>query len=414
MYVSKTHSPLTPFYAVASENTWQVNQESIKYLNRICQIYAPEFNIPTTLDLAIVDRYVNEHLSPSLINLIVTKLYQTFLVRQSIANNSIHRIWVNFIHYINSTRLVPRLWNQLPAYKRTNEKLELFQNAALLSPIKLFTNFNPEYDNLNLLNGIERWTYRSLRNFIYGQIRDRGEPLFGLTNTGVVAKLSLSYLRDTRSSYVSKERVILDTFLVQIFKNYLKRSRIRTNQLKLNDWEEIHREVDRQWHNLKLDFPPPSIEKIKQDLDIIGDCVRKDSEMQQIDSLDRGLNNDSNQTLGETILAKPEDNIDLEDKESVRKGCKQLRPVMAAAITKLDAIDSQILDLLYRQGLKQEEIGKKIGEDQPTVSKMLRKIYKHLLTAIHQQIDNPNNSAKKIDRISIAAMKQALKIFYQN
>jgi RNA polymerase sigma factor (sigma-70 family) len=413
MYDFRTHSRLTGLYAVAGDRQLQVDRESIRYLNCILASILPEFCLPTTPNCYAVDRYINENLSPSLINLVVTKLYQTFLLETSIdttIDSPSHYIWINFIHYINSTKLVPKLWNQLPVYKRTNEKLELFENAALLSPVKLFTNFDPNYDDLDLLASIERWTYRSLRNFIYGQIRDRGEPLFGLKDLGVVAKLTLSYIRSVRSRYVSKDRLILDTFLIQIFKNYLKRSRILTNQLKPHNWEEIHQEVEIQWHNLELNSPPPSIEKIKQALDAIGDCVRRDNEIRPLDSLDRGLNSDSKQTLGETISSVG----NVEDRESVLEGYKQLRPIIQAAIAKLDSIDSAIFKMHYEDGLKQQEIAEQVVTDQPTISKALRRTYRCIVKAIHQQIDNPNNSASKIDSTSIAAMKQVLKILYQN
>jgi RNA polymerase sigma factor (sigma-70 family) len=415
MYVLHPHSHLTPFYAVyvqnqwrlnpgnLVQNQWRLNPENLIYIAQICSNYLPE--PPIDRHLATVDRYINEQLAsnPNLANLVVTELYQKF------STDGNHRIWINFIHYI-STILVSRLWNQLPVYKRTNEKLELFQNAALLSPAKLFTNFDPEYDR-DLLTGIERWTYRSLRNVIYGQIRDREDPLFGLKDLGVVAKKTPSYLHSVRSRYVSKDRLVLDTFLVQIFKNYLKRSRVRTNLLQLNDWEEIHREVEQQWHNLTLNSPPPSIEKIKQALDAIGDCVRKDSEMKPIDSLDRGLNSEGEQTLAATI--KPIDR-DLEDREDWGERYQQFLTVVKAAIAKLDLIDREILQLHYQTKLTQQEIGEKLGEDQSSTSRKMRNIHRYLIKEIHQQIDNPNHSALKIDKTSIDAMKQSLKIFYQN
>lgn len=434
MYVIHSHSRLTPFYAVFIEQQqWQLNHKNSRHIARICREYVPDFQLPENPDLATVDRYVSQYLSESLINLVVSELYQTFLLekvlailvnivvfklakksslKKSIVPDISQQIWINFIHYINRARLVPRLWNQLPAYKRTNEKLELFQNSALLSPVKLFTNFNPEYDSA-FLSGIERWTYRSLRNISYARIRHRNEPLFGLKDLGVVAKLTPSYIRNTRLIYVSKEQLISDRLLVQIFKNYLKRSDTRTNKLKPDDWEEIHREVEKQWHKLKLDSPPPSIEQIQKELDSIGDCVRKASDMKPIDSLDRVLNsNNSEQTLGDTNIETG--NIDLEDRESLHKGCKQLLPVITAAIDKLSPDDGAILKMHYQEGLTQQEIGKKLGEDQSSISRTLRAVHQHLLKVTHQQIDNPNNSGSKVNQASIAAMKQLLKIFYQN
>jgi RNA polymerase sigma factor (sigma-70 family) len=233
-----------------------------------------------------------------------------------------------------------------------------------------------------------------------------------LTDLGVVSKLTLSYIRNTRSGYVSKEQLRSDTFLVQTFKNYLKRSGVRTNQLKPNDWDKIQREVEKQWSKLELDSPSPTIGKTRQELDSIGACVRQAIEIQPVDSLDRVLNSDNGeQTLGEKVV---KDRIDSEDRESLHKGCDRLLPVIETAIATLDPLDSAILKMYYQEGLMQQKIGEKLGEEQSSISRTLREIHRRLLKASHQQIDNPNNSESKINQTSIAAMKQSLKILYQN
>jgi RNA polymerase sigma factor (sigma-70 family) len=446
MYVLHPHSPFTPFYAVSIDETkWALNRESIKYLVQICRTYSPEFQLPVDLHLATVDRCVNQQLaaSPDLVDRVVTELYQTFLLRHLLgcyifqlgancftlkqsntlhqiylSTNASHRIWRNFVCYM-SEKLASNLWHRLPPHKQMDEVLTLFQNADLLEPGKLFKNFNPGYDR-DLLNGIERWTYRVLRNFIYSQIRDR-EPLFGLTNLGVVARSTQVCIRNALWGNSSQDRLELDIFLVQIFKNYLKRSQVRTDRLQASDWDEIDRECQRQWHKLDRDLPPLSIAQIKDELSFIGNCIRQAANI-SIDSLDRPLvgvasagreNRDLNYTITDTIVEV--NTVDREDEATVWSAAYvRLFLIIKQTIVDLDPFDREILELRYRDGLKQEEISVKIAKDQTTISRKLRSIEKKILVNIHQQINHPDEKAGKIESTAIAGMKAALKQFYQD
>jgi hypothetical protein len=410
------HSRLSPFYAVYIQTNWQLNKESIKYMAEICRNYSPEFQLPITRDLATIDRYINTRLACSveLTNQVVTELYQ---IRST---DRTHRLWVNFIHYM-SVKVTSHMWNRLPEYKRINETLDLFRNAALVEPMKLFKSFDPNYDR-DLLNGIERWTYRFLQNSISSQIRER-DQFFRISNLGVVArstKISIrkaisshgpreieetaSHLQQDRQSladYDFKDRLQIDLLLVDIYKQYLKQLQIRTDRLKANNWEQIHQEFQKKWSRLSQDLSPPSIDEIKQELDLIGSCVRKATSIP------------INSFGGDVALIRELIQLDVnsEDEVAWREAYVQLFVTIKETIATLDHRDVEILELSYRDRLIQKEIALKMKIDPASVSKKLTKIEKKILKAIHVT-SCPDNRPTKIDRTAIRGMKIALRKFY--
>jgi DNA-binding MarR family transcriptional regulator len=407
MYVLHPHSRLSRFYAVYIQNQWRLNPENLTQIAQICSSYLLEQ--PIDLYPATVDRYLHEQvaLKPDLTNLVVTELYQKFSIDRN------HRIWVNFIHYM-SEKLISNMWNRLPEYKRVEETLELFRNATLVEPEKIFKNFNPVYDR-DLLNGIERWTYRFLRNSISSQIRER-DQFFGLSSLGVVSKSTKLSIRNALSLQISnhleglsdynlKDRSIIDPFLVDVYKDYLKRTQIRTNNLAAKDWEEINIEIEKKWSELDLDLPPPSIEKIQAELKIVGSYVRKAASI-SIDSFD---------VITIPLNGNDPKNINREDESVWCKAYEQLFETVKQTIFTLEPSDVEILELRYRDGLIQSEISLKIGRDQTIVSRKISSIEKMMLKNIYKQIRHPDDETViKIDRTAIQAMKEALRIFYSN
>jgi hypothetical protein len=405
MYVLHPHSRLTPFYAVYIQQQWRLNPESLIYIAQICSNYLPES--PIDLHLVTVDRYVHEQvaLNQDLTNLVVTELYQEFpLGTAAPTENRNHRIWLNFIHYM-SEKLIANLWNRLPEYKRVEETSDLLRNATLITPIELFRSFNPEYDR-DLLNGIERWTYRFLRNSIFSQIRAR-DQFFGLSNLGVVSKSTKLSIRKVLSSQIFnnleglsnhnlKDRSIVDLLLVDIYKSYLNRTQVRTDQLAAKDWQQIKLEVQKQWSNLELDLPPPSISDIQAELKIIGSYVRKATSI-SIQSIDAGHIPPAN----------------VAQRSSYSQAYNQLLVIVGETIATLDPRDMRLLEFYYRDGLTQAEISLIIERDQTVISKNLTRIERVILRNIHKQLclDDVDTPAK-IDRTSIRAMKDALKNFY--
>ena len=398
MYVLHPHSRLTSFYAVYVQHQWRLNSKNLTYIAQICSNYLP--SPPIDLHLATVDRYVNEQVAvnPHLTNLVVTELYQKFSTDRN------HQIWINFIHYI-SEKLIANLWNRLPEYKRVEETLDLLRNVTLVEPEKLFHGFDPLFDR-DLLNGIERWTYRFLRNSVYGQIRAR-EQFFGLSNLGVVSKSTKLSIRKVLSSQIVndleglcnhnlKDRLIVDLLLVDIYKSYLNRTQIRTDRLVARDWQQIELEVQKQWSNLELDLPPPSIEKIQAELKLIGGCIRKATSI-SIQSLDAG--NSPSASIAQ--------------RSGYSQAYSQLLVIVGETIVTLKPRNIRLLELYYRDGLTQKEISLIIERDQTVISKNLTHIELAILRNIHKQLCLDDVDAPvRIDRTSIRAMKDALKDFY--
>jgi hypothetical protein len=279
-----TPSSLTPFYTTATgfdfiqtssrlivRVKWQLNQQMIGYLAPICQNHVLDFQLPKQRTLANIDSYLQQQISrsPSLINQVTLELYQPFQ-SQPLAP-ILHSTWVNFVQYM-AVKLACNLWHRLPPLQRTEERFHQFHQASLFPPESLFNNFNHER-NHDLLDGIERWTYRVLRNFIYSKIRGQ-ELYFGLSDLGVVSKSTRSYISKILNSSGSKDRIELDIFLVKIFKEYLKRSTARTNQLQTSDWEIINQECCKLWNKSHQTPLQLSIDEIQTELNFIGKYVR--------------------------------------------------------------------------------------------------------------------------------------------
>ena len=407
MYVLHPHSRLACFYAVFVEHQWRLNSENLTCIAQICSNYLP--SPPIDLQLATVERYVHEQVTTNqhLTSLVVTELYQKF------STDRHHQIWLNFIHYM-SEKLIANLWNRLPEYKRVEETFDLLRSTPLVAPPELFKGFNPEYDR-DLLTGIERWTYRFLRNSIFSQIRKR-EQFFGLSDLGVVSKSTKLSIRKSLSSRVFshgeglsnhnlKNRQIVDLLLVDIYKNYLKRSQVRTDKLAVRDWELIELEVQSQWSNLELDLPPPSIAIIQAELKSIGSCIREAVSV-------------STRSLDATIVPPKgieRKNIDRAGESDWCNVYAQLFTIIKQTILTLEPRNVEILEFRYRDGLIQSAIGLKIGKDQTIVSRRLLAIEKIFLRVIHRQLSHPDDlEITKIDRTAIRAMKQALRAFYSS
>lgn len=425
MYVLHPHSRLTPFYAVYIQQQWRLNAKSLTHIAQICSSYSTEQ--PIDLRLATVDRYVHEQiaLNQDLTNLVVTELYQNFsivdgLVQSGVsacasgrltpkvevafpAKNHNRQIWINFIHYM-SEKLITNTWNRLPEYKRVESTLDLLRTATLVAPEKLFEGFDRAFDR-DLLNGIERWTYRFLRNSVSSQIRAK-DQFFGLSSLGVISKSTKLSIRKALASqtfnnveglsdYNLKDRSIVDTLLVDIYKSYLSRTQIRTDRLAAQDWQQIELEVQKQWSNLELDLPPPSIDKIQVELKLIGGCVRG-AESISFQSIDAG-------NMPSAIVAQ---------RSGYYQAYSQLFEILNQTIATLDPLDLRLLELRYRDGLTQLEISLIIERDQSIVSKKITHIEKIILKSIHQKLRIDLDPPVKIDRTSIRAMKDALKDFY--
>jgi RNA polymerase sigma factor (sigma-70 family) len=418
-----TPSPFTPFYAIASgfdfiqtssspiiRVKWQLNQQVIGYLSSICQIHITDFEIPKKSSLAQIDVYLQQqiNLSPCLINQVTLELYQS-LQSQFIASAA-HSAWINFVQYM-AVKLACNLWHRLPPLQRNEERFHQFHQASLFPPENLFNNFNHKH-NQDLLSGIERWTYRVLRNFIYSEIRTQ-ELYFGLSNLGVVSKSSPFCIRKTLNGSIPEDRIELDIFLVKVFKEYLKRSTVRTNHLQASDWEIIYQECSNLWNRSYQPLFKLSIDDIQSELNFVGKCVRHSTDVSII-SLDCQIASSENYTLADTIVSQQVNSVYETDAAMLwAKAYSELLVIVSQIDSQLDSRDKKIMKLYYEDSLNQTEIAAIFSIDAGTVSRRLRAFSRKIIAVAYQQIEHPDGTKIGDESTALKAIKEILRKFYQ-
>ncbi len=418
-----TPSPLTPFYATASRFDfiqtssspiirvkWQLNHQTVRYLASICQTCVADFEISKDRSLAQIDSYLQEqiNLSPHLTNQVTLKLYQS-LQSQSLAATA-HSTWINFVQHM-AVKLACNLWHRLPPLQRTEERFHQFHQASLFPPENLFNNFNHKH-NQDLLSGIECWTYRVLRNFIYSEIRSQ-ELYFGLSNLGVVSKSSSSYICKALNSSMSKDRVELGIFLIKVFKEYLKRSTVRTNQLQASDWEIICQECSKLWNRSYQTPFKLSIDDIQAELNLVGKCVRQFTSV-SIVSLDCPIASSENYTLADTISQQVDSVYEADAAMLWAKVYSELLVIIGQGDSQLDSRDKKIMRLYYKDSLNQTEIAAIFNIDPGTVSRRLRAFSREIIAVVYQQIEHPDGNRIGDESTALKAIKEILQKFYQD
>jgi hypothetical protein len=418
-----TSSPLTPFYATVARFDfiqtssshivrvkWQLNQQMIGYIAPICQTHAIDFQLPKERSLVKIDSYLQQQISrsPNLSNQVTLELYKPFQL-QPLAP-ILHSTWVNFVQYM-AVKLACNLWHRLPPLQRTEERFNQFHQASLFPPERLFNNFNYQ-NNQDLLSGVERWTYRVLRNFIYSKIRGQ-ELYFGLSDLGVVSRSTKSYISNALKGSMSTDRIELDVFLVKVFKEYLKRSTVRTNQLQTSEWEIIHQECCKLWNRSYQTPFKLLIDDIQAELNFVGKQVRQSTNV-SIASLDCQISNSQDYTLADTIASEQVDSVyQAEEAMLWSTAYAELLVIIGQQIQQLDSLNQKIMKLYYRDSLNQTAIASIVEIDAGTVSRRLRASSQKILVAFYQQVQHPDGNATGDPATALAALKEILRKFYQ-
>ncbi|WP_310485154.1 hypothetical protein [Chamaesiphon sp. VAR_48_metabat_403] len=515
MYASR--SLLTAFYAVFTGNirtsspnnfqNWQLNRKAIVYLAAIGQFYLPGFELPNDeRTLSTVDRTICNQLalSPELTDLVVKELYRAFVLRflrdylilyllllseyvtlkqcnelykilhkESLSTDRNYPLWSNFIHY-TSVRLTCNLWHRLPPYLQTDLTLNLLEISGLFDPLRLFKNFNPNYESnlYALLNKIERYTYRTLRNFVYGEIR-RGEIYFGLSDLGVInnSYSSISQIRKVLDPNGSSDRVEIYIIVASVLKNYDK----RVDLLKDSDWINIQTNIQQEYENLSNSLEELSqlsladikriingkvsdnpvwlkniaraiLKKYLKQLDLSINKLEESHWTNFCNKCQRIINllayklqelsiaeikedytfianylrqstvikiKDIDPPPMENLPYTTDDASSAEELNEMMKSYGCLFPIVKKEILQLNPTDLDIIILTYRDGLKQEQIVPKVNKDQGNISKILRKIEKKILKQIHISIEHPDEMQGKINEKSLDAMRTILKLFFK-
>jgi hypothetical protein len=343
---------------------------------------------------------------------VIDRLYRIALKQPQPSRNN---CWFNFIAAM-TIKVARHTWQKIPKPQQSEELLERLLTPTLRIQ-QLLTGFDPEYHH-ELLIGLQAWTYQVVKYNSFADLRANGNPYFGLSNFGVVARSGLTKTRMALLGNLPTDQ--LDTYIsiCKVFKNYLSSSKIPVNQLELTNWQDILTEV----RSLKIEV---TIEELRDRLDRVGSFIRAHSSpiIEKYDDPSLFMTLDNHFT--------PESDIEALDEIFVR-----IFAIIDRFIDSLSTEARKIITLRHQKKLKQNSIAEAIAKDrslvdwhdlsqadikklikqyQPYISRQLGKIYLSLLDCLHSQVPHPNDGKIQKNSEAIAAIEQLLdKYFHQN
>jgi hypothetical protein len=414
-------NPVSIFYRVPDR--WQLHPSGYAQISWKCDpaavrsiIQAGNLDladlVPT--NLAAVNSYFDRVLliDRELITLIVNNLYQTALKQQQpICNNC----WFNFIGFMTIKAAI-HTWNKIP---KSQQSEELFDRliAPNLTVKNLLRGFNPDYQ-ANLLIGLQAWTYRVVQYRAFAELRANGDPYFGLSNLGVVSRSSYKLIREALAGNIDVDCIESSRSICKLFKDYLAQSRVGTNRLELQHWQEILVEL-----KLSLSLAL-TVEELRSRIELVGSLIRAQARptIERYDDPHR-----SNPISQQPILTAP----DIDESNQL---VGQLFTIIYQFMTSLVPETQKIFALRHHQKLKQNNIAEMIARDrshvpwetlsqadidqlikkiQPIISRRLGKGYLSLLDHIHAQIPHPDGKQVIKNSLAIEAAGQLLDQYFQ-
>jgi hypothetical protein len=393
-------NPLSIFYRVPRweisasgyiQISWKCDRDAIP---AICRAGNLDFAGVSLTNLQDVNNYFDRVLiiDRQLTTVVVANLYRVALAQQNLVR---HNCWFNFIAAMTVNAAL-HSWQRVPTSQRSEELFERLTTPNL-SIQKLLTSFNPDY-HPNLLNGLQAWTYRAVRYNSFAYLRKNGNPYFGLSNLGVVARSSWAETRLALLGNLTCEQIEIDKSICKIFRDYLGRSKIAVNHLELANWQEILAAV--KLMNIDL-----TMGELGSQIDRVGSLIRAHAspivERYDDPNLFMPINSST---------------ADLEpDIETLDAAFCQIFGIIDRLIASLSMEAQAILTLRHQHNLTQVNVAKRIAKDQSKVSRQLGKIYLDLLDQIHAQIPHPDGRQASKNSQAIDAVKQLLeKYFHQN
>jgi hypothetical protein len=443
---SMTINPLSIFYR--SLDRWQVQPSGSIYISWKCDpaavlVVSRAGNLDlagvarSNLDLVntyfdrrlIVDELGEPQSSQVLITTIVDNLYRwrslsngESALTQSPLNSD--NCWFNWIG-VMTVKSACHIWRKIPS---SQQSAELFERliTPTLSVQDLLAGFDPQYQP-NLFVGLQGWTYQVVKYHAYTSLRANGHPYFGLSNLGIVARSSYKQMRVALAANIVPAQLEVDISICKVFKNYLERSKVSTNKLKLADWQEILAVVQA----ISIDL---TIEELGSLIDRVGSLIRAAASpvVYSYDDQSRSISIDHHASL-------PAPDID----ESAQI-LGQLFTIIDRFIGDLSAESQKIVMLYHHQHLKQKEVAMLIAQDrlavakskhgetprswselspneitkltnnyQTKVSRKLGDIYLDLLDNIYIQISHPEGKVATCNSLAIEAVKQLLEQYFR-
>ena len=415
---SMTSNSLAQFYTIPDRwqftagrrvhLSWKCDRDAIV---EICQAGDLNLNGLARSNLSAINDYLDRQiaLDPQLVTIIVDRLYQAALDPEPPQFN--RNCWYNFIAAMTA-KVACHIWQKIPP---SIQSPELFDRLITpkLSVEDLLAGFDPQYQP-NLFAGLQAWTYKVVKYKTYKDIRDKGDPYFGLSNLGIVARSSYKSMRIAMAGNIASTHLDLYLSVCKVFKHYLGKSKVSANQVKLDDWQAILAEL----RSIQIEI---SIDELRGWIDRVGNLIRADSTL-IISSYD---DTDRLSTLQVDFVAP------ISSEPDPLLG--ELSILVARFINDLPRKDRDIAFLRHAKKLKQREIGEFIAKEikgldwellpaverdklihnyGATSCKKLQKIYSNLLDLIHTNIPHPDQKQPTKNSIAIEAIKQILEQYF--
>jgi|GEM_PF-3205250 len=320
-------NPFKPFYTTLSNFTdsrpsFRVDLPQLKFLSQLCASTHQDFpSLPPNWE----KMSYAEQLRLSSVNNDVLNRVSSILLRNFCENSSdsttIGKLWENYyiqICYQVVLNICSTIENAFPYLNREEQFESMFQMSCELSsrdgseqygwsknPKRFLQNFNSGistiYEQKPLLDALNAWSYKTIRNGLCSQVRARVDRYFLLSPLGIVTNRRTSFqdiqdalewrdfldtinyivqtdypnpeegrlrqnlnqeiqnhLAGTREEQFNRYRI-----LVRTLKEYLKAHRpLAVNLLTASDWEEIRDFYQRRLNDFYRNRPeqsPPSI-----------------------------------------------------------------------------------------------------------------------------------------------------------
>jgi hypothetical protein len=419
-----TSNSLGEFYSIPDR--WQLHSGGCVHVSWKCDRHAIiEIGEAGNLDLkglCLSNLYgVNDYfdrqtkLDPLLATGVIDQLYQAALQPEPPKFN--RNCWYNFIA-VMTAKAARHIWQKIPPAKQSEE---LFHRliTPTLSVQTLLAGFNPQHQP-DLLVGLHAWTYKVVKYNTYADIRANGDPYFGLSNLGIVARSSYKSMRIAMAGNIDSTYMELYISICKVFKTYLGRSKVSANKVELSHWQAILAE-------LKLMEIEILIDELQGSIDRVGNLVRADS-TPPIDSYD-----DTTRCIAIGDLASSQLDAILPTFDEPDPILGELLEIVDRFINSLSTEVNKIVFLRHARKLKQREIGEFIAKDaigieweqlsQSDIDKLihnhgsracrqLQRVYSNLLDRVYTEMENSNGLQGNKNSLAIDAAKHLIEQYY--
>ena len=424
-------SQLTPFFTfplldVQHHHKLQVkfvlNVNAITAIEPLCSTVDSDFNLSRIglVKFKPIDDYFGNWFAASTDRLttVAQALYIGFMAEPTLPNIQI--CWYNFFHYTGA-RVIKKVWYQLPEHQQKEDILNRLVNRAEQIEKKypsqqILKNFDSSY-HLDLLSGIQGWTYTWVRNNLSSYLRDSNTiPFYGISDLAVVNASSIILIRTILGSS-NLSSGINDVLLCKIFKQFLSRQSMPVAQLNHENSDDHWKLIIQEYQTQINHQLPLTAAQVRQRVEKIGGIIRQyeyshhpefsvisyrsilesDEHLEPIDRLENNA------------LDQPVNDI---ERSEWLKAHHQLCDLVDEEIAKLTELDRQIFNYRYINNLTQTKIANLVDRDQTVVSKRFKKINLNLLKSIHQQLSSATELTPEINPQAIAAITTFLKKYF--